>query len=99
MDNQRLDKVNRVYSFWGRFPLLYRLQDFITFLGKAEEIRRKTIQSLKLHKDDKVLEVACGSGRNFSCLEEAVGKNGSILGLDYSKDMLNATQQLFKKNK
>jgi len=98
LNNEKLKDVKKVYSFWGRFSFLYDSQDFITFLGRAKTIRSMAVKKLGLRKDDKVLEVACGSGRNFPYLVEAVGKNGQIVGFDYSIEMLNAAEKLCKKN-
>ncbi|MEK6937829.1 MAG: methyltransferase domain-containing protein [Nanoarchaeota archaeon] len=92
--NNKLKNVKRVYSFWGRFPSLYGAQDVITFLGRAKFIRKQAVQRLGLRKGDTVLEVACGSGRNFPYLVEAVGPKGKIIGFDYSQDMLNAAKRL-----
>lgn len=96
--NKKLNKVKKVYSFWGKFPLLYDLQDIITFLGRAKTIRSHAVKKLDLKNRDKVLEVACGSGRNFKYLVQAVGKKGFILGFDYSQEMLNSAEKLCKKN-
>jgi len=95
----KLKKVKKVYSFWGRFPSLYSAQDIITFLGRAKAIRSQAIKKMGLKRGDKALEVACGSGRNFPYLVEAVGKDGFILGFDYSQEMLDAAKQLSKRNK
>ena len=96
--NNKLKKVKKVYSFWGRFPFLYSAQDIITFLGRAKTIRSLTVKKIELKRGDKALEVACGSGRNFPYIIEAVGKEGFILGFDYSQEMLDATKQLSKQN-
>lgn len=96
--NEELEKVRKVYSFWGRFPSLYSAQDAITFLGRAKTIRSKAVKKMGLKNGDKALEVACGSGRNFPYLAETVGKNGFILGFDYSQEMLDAAKQLTKQN-
>ncbi len=90
----KLDKIKRVYSFWGRFPRLYNIQDIFTFLGRAKIIRKRAVKEMDIKPEDTVLEVACGSGRNFSYLTEMINKNGLILGLDYSPEMLNAARQL-----
>ena len=95
---EELKKVKKVYSFWGRFPFLYSAQDIITFLGRAETIRNLAVERMGLKIRNKVLEVACGSGRDFPYLAEAVGKNGSILGFDYSQEMLDAAKQLCERN-
>ena len=94
----KLKKVKKVYSFWGRFPSLYSAQDIITFLGRAKTIRSRAVKRIDLKRSDKVLEVACGSGRNFPYLVETVGKDGFILGFDYSQEMLDAAKQLCKQN-
>ena len=93
-----LESVKKVYSFWGRFPALYSAQDTITFLGRAKAIRSRAVQKMGLKRGDKALEVACGSGRNFHYLLELVGKDGFILGFDYSQEMLDAAKQLSKRN-
>lgn len=95
-NNKKLEKVKKVYSFWGRYSFLYAAQDAITFLGRAKIIRSRAIKKVGLKKGDKVLEVACGSGRNFPYLVESVGKDGFILGFDYSQEMLDASKKLYK---
>ncbi|MEK6853640.1 MAG: class I SAM-dependent methyltransferase [Nanoarchaeota archaeon] len=97
MGKKALEKVKKVYSFWGRFPSLYSAQDAITFLGRAKSIRSRAVKKMGLQKGDKALEVACGSGKNFPYLVEAVGKDGFIIGFDYSQEMLDAARQLSKR--
>ena len=94
----KLKKVKKIYSFWGRFPFLYSAQDIVTFLGRAKTIRSRAIKKMGLKRGDKALEVACGSGRNFPYIKETVGKAGFILGFDYSQEMLDAAKQLSKRN-
>lgn len=98
MDSHDLARVGKVYSFWGRFPSLYSAQDFITFLGRARTIRKRAVEKLALKRGDRALEVACGSGRNFSYLVKAVGKDGLVVGFDYSPEMLDASKQLCERN-
>ena len=71
----------------------------VTFLGRAKTIRSRAVKKMALKKDNKVLEVACGSGRNFPYITKAVGKNGFIFGFDYSQEMLYAAKQLSEQNK
>lgn len=93
-----LAKVKKVYSFWGRFPLFYAWQDYITFLGRSKFIRGLAVKRLNLRSGGKALEVACGSGRNFPFLLEAIGQEGKLVGFDYSQEMLNAAQELCRQN-
>jgi len=98
LQTDKLKKVKKVYSFWGKFPSLYSAQDVITFFGRAKTIRSRAVKKMGLKRGDKALEVACGSGRNFPYIIETVGKEGFILGFDYSQEMLDAAKQLSKRN-
>lgn len=92
-----LAHVQKVYSFWGRFPFLYQLQDIVTFLGRAGTLRRTAVERLGVHFGDTVLEVACGTGRNFRYIERSIGEKGRLMGFDYSAEMLQAAQQLCRR--
>lgn len=83
-----------VYSFWGRFPRLYATQDPITFMGRPRRIRAAAVEALRLRPGDRVLEVGCGSGRNFGHLLRAIGTEGRLVGFDYSAEMLAAAGRL-----
>ena len=98
LQTDKLKKVKKVYSFWGKFPSLYSAQDVITFFGRAKTIRSRAVKKMGLKRGDKALEVACGSGRNFPYIIEVIGKNGFILGFDYSQEMLDAAKQLSNRN-
>jgi len=89
-----LNKVKAVYSFWGRLSFLYAAQDYITFMGRPGFIRRKAVEKLHAKKRDKILEVACGTGRNFPYLMETLEKEGVLIGFDYVQEMLDAARQL-----
>lgn len=92
-----LGKVRTTYSFWGRFPSLYAAQDMITFLGRPGFIRRKAVEGLGLREGSRVLEVACGTGRNFPYLMESIGEEGFLIGFDYSQHMLDSAARLCEK--
>ena len=50
--------------------------------------RRKAVAALQLREGDRVVEIGCGTGRNFALLERAVGPGGMIIGVDLSQVML-----------
>ena len=50
--------------------------------------RRKAIDALQLTQGDRVVEIGCGTGRNFALLERAVGPDGAIFAVDISEAML-----------
>lgn len=92
-----LNQVKNIYSFWGRLPVLYTAQDYFTFMGRPGFIRKKAVTKLNVRKGDKILEVACGTGRNFPYIMKALGKEGVLIGFDYVQEMLDAAKQLCKR--
>ena len=67
-------------------------------MGRGKKIRRKAIENLGLREGDTVLDLCCGTGLNFPYLLEKVGKTGKIIGVDLSKEMLQATRKNINKN-
>jgi ubiquinone/menaquinone biosynthesis C-methylase UbiE len=51
--------------------------------------RKRAIQSLALNHGDTVVDVGCGTGLNFSLLQEQVGPRGRIIGVDLTDAMLD----------
>ncbi|MBZ0270899.1 class I SAM-dependent methyltransferase [bacterium] len=91
---QDLARVRRVYSAWGRHPRLYDAQDAITFLGRHRTIRQRAAAATSVGAGARVLEVGCGSGRNFPYIEELIGPTGRLVGFDYTEAMLDAARAL-----
>src|SRR5438128_12303251 len=50
--------------------------------------RRKAVDALQLAKDDRVVEIGCGTGRNFPLLERAVGPGGAIIAVDIAETIV-----------
>lgn len=68
-------------------------------LGKVYDSgRSKAIHNLALEPGMTVLDIACGTGANFSHLKKAEHKI-TIIGVDYSKGMLSKARKKVKKNK
>ena len=55
--------------------------------------RRRAVDLLQLAKGDRVLEIGCGTGRNFPLLERAVGPAGTVIALDISEKMLDQSRR------
>lgn len=90
-----LNFINKIYSFWGKAPFIYNTLNLITFLGKEKFLRQNTVAKVGLKKGDTVLDIACGFGVNFENLRHAVGKNGKIIGFDYTQGMLDAAKRKY----
>ena len=50
--------------------------------------RLRAVQALGLRPGDTVVDIACGTGLNFSLIEQAVGRDGRIVGVDLTDAML-----------
>lgn len=62
---------------------LYHLMGF-----RINAYRKQAIESLHLKTGDTVVDIACGTGANFPLLQERVGPNGKIIGVDFTDAML-----------
>jgi ubiquinone/menaquinone biosynthesis C-methylase UbiE len=55
--------------------------------------RRRAIEALRLRPGDTVVEIACGTGLNFPLIEQKIGPEGRIVGVDLTDAMLAQAQQ------
>jgi demethylmenaquinone methyltransferase/2-methoxy-6-polyprenyl-1,4-benzoquinol methylase len=60
--------------------------------------RRKAVDALQLTKGDRVVEIGCGTGRNFALLERAVGPGGAVFAVDISEAMLARARKRAARN-
>jgi demethylmenaquinone methyltransferase/2-methoxy-6-polyprenyl-1,4-benzoquinol methylase len=57
-----------------------------------EAQRLRAVQALGLRPGDTVVDIACGTGQNFSLLEQMIGPEGRIVGVDLTDAMLAQAQ-------
>jgi ubiquinone/menaquinone biosynthesis C-methylase UbiE len=50
--------------------------------------RRRAVQALGLRPGATVVDLACGTGQNFPLIEQAIGPDGRIIGVDLTDAML-----------
>lgn len=96
MAGRRFDQgtIRAIYSFWGRYPAVYRAQDWVTMLGRQRAIRAHAIRSLNLRRGADVLEVGCGPGINFDALRAEVGATGTVDAVDATPEMVSEARAL-----
>jgi ubiquinone/menaquinone biosynthesis C-methylase UbiE len=58
-------------------------------LGFWDLIGKRTITNLKLQTGAKILDVGCGTGASALPAAQAVGKNGSVVGVDLASRLLD----------
>jgi demethylmenaquinone methyltransferase/2-methoxy-6-polyprenyl-1,4-benzoquinol methylase len=54
--------------------------------------RLRAVQALGLCPGDNVVDIACGTGLNFSLIEQVIGPDGHIVGVDLTDAMLARAQ-------
>ena len=82
------DEVRDVYDRQAR---IYDLAVWLYYLAgmRIGRWRRMVVDALELRPGDTVVEIGCGTGLNFSLLQEAIGREGKIIGVDISGAMLD----------
>jgi demethylmenaquinone methyltransferase/2-methoxy-6-polyprenyl-1,4-benzoquinol methylase len=73
---------------YDRAALLYDVMNRVYFLGRDQGFRSTLIRELALKPYNVVLNVCCGTGLDFPILRQELGKNGTIVGVDLSTQML-----------
>ncbi len=60
---------------------------------RIEPIRRQAVDTLRLQPGQRVLDVACGTGKSLAMLREAVGPAGVVVGVEQSHEMLEQAHE------
>lgn len=63
-----------------------RIMNSITF-GKYHRFIVRAIKDMDIQKDDHILDLGCGTGKNAALMAEYLGEEGRITGVDLSPDM------------
>lgn len=87
------DHSRRVYDWWSRHDRAYGLFVDAFLLGRTDEFRRRTVEALALEPGDSVLDAGCGPGPNFELLADAVGSEGTVVGVDASPGMVTRASE------
>jgi ubiquinone/menaquinone biosynthesis C-methylase UbiE len=77
---------------YDRIAGLIGLFDWLFFF--PPHLRKRAADRLNARPGDRVLEIGCGTGRNFPFLREAVGPTGKVYGVDLSGGMLRRAREL-----
>ncbi|MHC4093135.1 MAG: class I SAM-dependent methyltransferase [Planctomycetota bacterium] len=77
-------RYNRIAPIFPVFEWIFLLPPWI---------RRRMIERMELKPGDRVLEVGCGTGRNFPGLIKRIGPRGHLYGIDISEGMLDRAKR------
>jgi ubiquinone/menaquinone biosynthesis C-methylase UbiE len=78
------------------YDITSRLYPVPGYPQRAQRLR--AVQALGLSAGDSVIDIACGTGLNFPLIEEVIGPNGRIVGVDLTDAMLGQAQDRIAKN-
>ena len=81
-----IDAIKRKYR---RNAVFYNLVD-----RPLRRVRERAVARLDLRPGSSVLDFGCGTGLSFGMLERAVGRDGRMIGVDASPDMLAQARRL-----
>jgi demethylmenaquinone methyltransferase/2-methoxy-6-polyprenyl-1,4-benzoquinol methylase len=82
---------------YDRMAGLIGLFDWLLFV--PPKLRRCAAETLELKPGNRVLEIGCGTGRNFPHLRQQVGPAGRIYGVDLSTGMLQRAEALCERER
>ena len=78
------------------YDITSRLYPMPGYPQRAQRLR--AVQALGLRPGDTVVDLACGTGLNFSLLEGVIGPDGRIVGVDLTDAMLAQAQHRIETN-
>jgi demethylmenaquinone methyltransferase/2-methoxy-6-polyprenyl-1,4-benzoquinol methylase len=84
--NERPSKRGHLIETYRKRARRYDITSQLYFLQWAH--RRRAVQGLRLRPGDTVVEIACGTGLNFPLIEQEIGPDGRVIGVDFSDAML-----------
>jgi SAM-dependent methyltransferase len=85
--------IGRVYKVWAP---VYSLAN-VYLLGQLPRFRQMVVDRLELRPGASVLDLSCGTGANFPLLEQRIGPEGRLVGLDYTSAMLAQARRQIEK--
>jgi len=77
--------IRKIYRQWAK---TYEWLTPIYLLGNEAKLRQKAIRAINLQPNQSVLDLACGTGRNFPLILDQIGPQGRLIGVDYTPEML-----------
>ncbi len=91
------EEIEKIYTRHApRYDLtekVYRLFGF-----QEEQYRRDAIAALDLKQGDTVVDLGCGTGKNFAQILEKIGADGTLIGVDLTARMLRQAQRKIDKH-
>ncbi|MDP8969833.1 MAG: methyltransferase domain-containing protein [Actinomycetota bacterium] len=88
------DRRRRALQSYRQWAASYDLVSAV-----AGPIRRRAVDRLDLRPGDVVLDVGCGTGLSFPLIEDRIGPQGRLVGVDLSPDMLDEARRRVRRHR
>jgi len=88
LTHQRIDFFERIAPYYDNLIDLSTIGFYAKFLRKAVDI-------LAPQKGEKILDLCSGTGRAASWMTQSVGKEGEVIGMDVSKNMVEVARKRY----
>jgi demethylmenaquinone methyltransferase/2-methoxy-6-polyprenyl-1,4-benzoquinol methylase len=96
IDNTREHLIETYRKKAKHYDITSRLYPAPAYPQRVQRLR--AVQALALRPGDTVVDIACGTGLNFSLIQQAIGPEGRILGVDLTDAMLAQAQHQITTN-
>jgi demethylmenaquinone methyltransferase/2-methoxy-6-polyprenyl-1,4-benzoquinol methylase len=63
----------------------------------GDQGRREVVASLAPRRGETILDVGCGTGRNFEQIQQRIGPGGRLIGIEQSREMLAQAHALVRR--
>lgn len=89
-------KEERVHGVFEKIYQNYDQMNSVISFQQHIKWRNDTMKKMKVQKGASALDVCCGTADWTIALAEAVGRDGEVTGLDFSKNMLKIGEEKIK---
>lgn len=90
-------KEERVHHVFEKISDQYDTMNSVISFQLHKKWRADTMKKMSVKPGDKALDVCCGTADWTIALAEAVGEEGQVCGLDFSKNMLKVGEEKVEK--
>ncbi len=93
---QHPSKEERVHNVFEKIYKNYDKMNSVISFQRHVAWRKDTMKRMNVKSGSKALDVCCGTADWTISMAEAVGKNGKVVGLDFSENMLSIGKEKVK---
>lgn len=97
---QQLLSKEEIQSIYNNLADTYdRSLSLFSLIGfRYRAYRQEAVDRLDLSTGDTVVDLGCGTGLNFRFLEDNIGAEGTLIGVDLSDEMLRQARERAERN-